>query len=163
MLQSSIINEQLEEKKNININSPLRHCSKLEYQHIFAISKITLHYSFIPAAFGIKIMRVFFNRSYVNINTDAYADQIRLKNTLTSVFSIIFTHHLIPHFPETVPPLYLSIITALYHILPHVLCPHFTVYPSSFEDEEEVVFDQSRDGTESLISIIFMQIRVNAL
>jgi len=29
-------------------------------------------------------MRVFFNRSYVNINTDAYADQIRLKNTLTS-------------------------------------------------------------------------------
>jgi len=44
-----------------------------------------------------------------------------------------------------------------------VLCPHFTVYPSSFEDEEKVVFDQSRDGTESFISIIFMQIRVNAL
>lgn len=106
----------------------------------------------------------------MNVNTDAYADQIRLKNM--SVFSIIFTvfsfllYFLLPfnsHFPETVPPLYLSIITALYHILPHVLCPHFTVYPSSFGDEEEVVFDQSRDGTESLISIIFMQIRVNAL
>lgn len=43
-------------EKNININSPLRHCSKLVYQHIFTISKITLHYSFIPAAFGIKMM-----------------------------------------------------------------------------------------------------------
>lgn len=98
----------------------------------------------------------------MNINTKTYADQIRLKNTVMSVFSVMFTHHLIPHFPETVPPLYLSIITALYHILPHMLCPHFTVYPSCFEDEGEVVFDQSKDGTESLISIIFMQIRVNA-
>lgn len=99
----------------------------------------------------------------MNLNTNTYADQIRLKNTvILSVFSIMFTHHLIPHFPETVPSLYLSIITALYHILTHMLCPHFTVYPSSFEDEGEVVFDQSNDGTESLISIIFMQIRVNA-
>lgn len=104
----------------------------------------------------------FYNRTYVNINTDAYADQIRLKSTVMSIISIMFTHHLIPHFPETVLPLYLSIIIALYHILLHMLCPHFTVYPTSFEDEGEVVFDQSRDGTESLISIIFMQIRVNA-
>lgn len=107
-------------------------------------------------------MHVFFyNRTYININTDAYAYQIILKSTVMSIISIIFTHHLISHFPKTVPPILINNHSTLSHI-PHMLGPHFTVYPSSFKDEAEVVYDQSGDGTESLISIIFMQIRVNA-
>ncbi len=108
-------------------------------------------------------MHVFFyNRTYMNINTDAYADQIILKSTVMSIISIIFMHHLIAHFPKNgSAAILINNHSTLSHI-PHMLCPHFTVYPSSFEDEAEVVFDQSGDGTESLISIIFMQIRVNA-
>ncbi len=106
---------------NININSPLRHCSKLEYQHILHSQNNTTLFIY-PSCFGDNIMHVFFyKRTYVNINTDTYADQIRLKSTVMSIISIIFTHHLIPHFPETVPPLYLSIIIALYHIF-HICC-----------------------------------------